>query len=335
MSSSIYVVFYLITCVSTESSSGCSKAQNNQVEYTVLNNNSATFQMRTNSIIRTEYDTVDLTVYLGNNTILCSKIFDKLRNLKSVFIQATNVVEIETNFLQGKGLGSRLEIWHGKFQSIKKHTFHNLEITFLSLFGNKITTIEEEAFVNLSQLKTLILDINQQKELNPWSFVSLPQLDNFSAAGNVISKLQKNVFEFLENKKAFIDLSRNCIESVDKGAFDGSNATNVMLILTNNRIEFLPPEIFQHHRLVRIDACNNRISKISPEFFEEDFNITFLNINCNPLDENTLQALFDWRNQNNFFERWISCCSGQGSGNTYCHRVFVALTILLISCSLI
>jgi hypothetical protein len=250
-------------------------------------------------------------------------------------IQATNVIEIETNFLQGKGLGNDLDIRDGKIQTIKKHNFHNLKITTLSLFGNKITTIEEEAFVNLPRLMTLTLDRNQLKELNPRSFVGLPQLADFRAYENVISKLQKNVFVFLENKKVSIDLSNNCIEVVDKGAFDGSNATTVNIFLINNRIEFIPPEICQHHRFVRIDVCNNRISKISPEFFEEDFNITFLNINCNPLNENTLQALFDWRNQNHFFERWISCCSGQGSGNTYCHRVFVALTILLISCSLI
>jgi Leucine-rich repeat (LRR) protein len=335
MSRSIYVVFYLISCVSTESFSGCSKAQINQVEYKIFNNNSDTFQMRTSSIIRTEYNTEKVTVDLGNKTILCSKIFDKLHNLKSVFIRATNVVEIETNFLQGKGLGVYLGICDGKIQTIKKHTFHDLEITSLSLFGNKITTIEEEAFANLSRLKTLNLNINQLKELNPRSFVGLPQLDDFRATENVISNLQKNVFEFLEDKKAFIDLSRNCIEVVDKGAFDGSNATTVTIYLRINRIEFIPPEICQHHRFVKIDVCNNRISKISPEFFEEDFNITFLNTDCNPLDENTLQALFDLRNQNNFFERLYPCCFGQGSGNTYRHRVFVALTVLLISCWLI
>jgi hypothetical protein len=150
MSSSIYVVFYLISCVSTKSSSGCSKVQINQVEYKIFNNNSDTFQMRTSSIIRTEYNTEKVTVDLGNKTILCSKIFDKLHNLKSVFIRATNVVEIETNFLQGKGLGVDLGICDGKIQTIKKHTFHDLEITSLSLFGNKITIIEEEAFANLS-----------------------------------------------------------------------------------------------------------------------------------------------------------------------------------------
>jgi hypothetical protein len=72
------------------------------VEYKIFSNNSDTFQMRTGSIIRTEYNTENVTVNLRNNTILCSKIFDKLDNLKSVSIQATNVVEIETNFLQGK-----------------------------------------------------------------------------------------------------------------------------------------------------------------------------------------------------------------------------------------
>jgi Leucine-rich repeat (LRR) protein len=266
MSSSIYVVFYLITCVSTESSSGCSKAQINQVDYKIVNNNSATLQMRTGSIIRTEYNTVEMEVNLGNNTILCSKIFDKLRNV-SLSIRATNVVKIETNFLQGKGLGSCLGIWDEKIQTIKKHTFHNLEITSLALYENKITTIEEEAFANLSRLKTLHLNRNQLKELNSRSFVGLPQLDDFNAIENVISKLQKNVFGFLENKKPSIDLSSNCIETVDKGAFDGSNATTVDIWLRNNRIEFIPPEICQHHRFVEIDVCNNRISKISPEFF--------------------------------------------------------------------
>jgi Leucine-rich repeat (LRR) protein len=241
MSSSIYVVFYLITCVSTESSSGCSKAQINQVDYKIVNNNSATLQMRTGSIIRTEYNTVE--------------------------VEVNNVVKIETNFLQGKGLGSCLGIWDEKIQTIKKHTFHNLEITSLALYENKITTIEEEAFANLSRLKTLHLNRNQLKELNSRSFVGLPQLDDFNAIENVISKLQKNVFGFLENKKASIDLSSNCIETVDKGAFDGSNATTVDIWLRNNRIEFIPPEICQHHRFVEINVCNNRISKISPEFF--------------------------------------------------------------------
>jgi Leucine-rich repeat (LRR) protein len=60
-------------------------------------------------------------------------------------------------------------ILNGKIQTIKKRSFHNLEITSLSLSGNKITTIEEEAFVNLSQPKTL--DRNQVKELNPRSSV--------------------------------------------------------------------------------------------------------------------------------------------------------------------
>jgi Leucine-rich repeat (LRR) protein len=298
------------------------------VEYSIFTNNSETFQMRTGNILRIGDNVLIVDVGLGNNTILCSKIFDKLHNLMSVSIHATNVVEVETNFLQGKGPDSRLEIHDGKFQTIKKRIFCNLEITFLSLFGNKITTIEEEVFLNLSQLKILILDANQLKELNPQSFVGLPQLHHFSAMGNVISKLQKNVFEFLENKKAFIDLTSNCIDTVDKGAFDGSNATNVMLILTNNRIEFLPPEILQHHRVVKFDRSNSTISKISLEYFEVDFNLTFLNLDCNPFDEKTLQALFYCKTRNNLSATWFLCSSSHDPHSTYCHPIFIALVLI-------
>jgi hypothetical protein len=69
----------------------------------------------------------------------------------------------------GGGMQRGGGILNGKIQTIKKRSFHNLEITSLSLSGNKITTIEEEAFVNLSQPKTL--DRNQVKELNPRSSV--------------------------------------------------------------------------------------------------------------------------------------------------------------------
>jgi Leucine-rich repeat (LRR) protein len=103
-------------------------------------------------------------------------------------------------------------VWSGKTQTIKKHTFHNLEITSLSLSGKKITTIE--AFVNLSQLKTLILDRKQVKELNPRSFVGLPHLDKFRGARNGILKLQKNVFEFLENRKVSEFVSINQLSTI-------------------------------------------------------------------------------------------------------------------------
>jgi hypothetical protein len=93
------------------------------VEYSIFTNNSETFQMRTGNILKIGDNVLIVDLDLGNNTILCSKIFDKLHNLMSVSIQATNVVEIETNFLQGKGLDSRLEIHDGKFQTIKKTHF--------------------------------------------------------------------------------------------------------------------------------------------------------------------------------------------------------------------
>jgi hypothetical protein len=89
--------------------------------------------------------------------------------------------------------------WHLEWKNTnnKKTLFSQSRNHVLVLIWYKITTIEEEAFVNLSQLKTL--DRNQVKELNPRSSVGLSELDNFRVFRNVISKLQKNIFEFLEN----------------------------------------------------------------------------------------------------------------------------------------
>jgi hypothetical protein len=55
------------------------------VEYSIFNNNFDKFQMRTDSIIRTEDNVRSVDVDLGNNTILCSTMFDKLRNVKTVY----------------------------------------------------------------------------------------------------------------------------------------------------------------------------------------------------------------------------------------------------------
>jgi hypothetical protein len=97
MSTFIYVVFYLITCVSTEIHLGFRNAGTDQVEYSNVSDNFGIFKMRTGSIVKAG-DNETVEVNLRTNTILCSKDFDKFRSLEYILINATNVVEIETNF---------------------------------------------------------------------------------------------------------------------------------------------------------------------------------------------------------------------------------------------
>jgi hypothetical protein len=60
-----YLVFYIITCVSSESSLGCSKDRINQVEYSIFTNNSETFQMRTGNILNFGDNVLIVDVDLG------------------------------------------------------------------------------------------------------------------------------------------------------------------------------------------------------------------------------------------------------------------------------
>jgi hypothetical protein len=81
MSTSIYVVFYLITCLSTEIHLGFRNARTDQVEYSNVSDNFGIFKMTTGSIVKAG-DNETVEVNLGTNTILCSKDFDKFRSLE-------------------------------------------------------------------------------------------------------------------------------------------------------------------------------------------------------------------------------------------------------------
>jgi hypothetical protein len=91
----------------------------------------------------------------------------------------------------------------------------------LRLTANKIATIEEQAFVNLSRLERFSLTQNQLTELDPSSFVDLPRFRDFTVCRNKSSQLQKNVFQFLKMKDISIDLVLNRIETVNRELFGG------------------------------------------------------------------------------------------------------------------
>jgi hypothetical protein len=112
------------------------------------------------------------------------KMFDRFFNM-GLFV--TSVVEIETKFLQGQNLNDFLYINEYKIRTIRKQTFVDLPIRVLKFMANKIITIEEQAFVNLTRLERISLARNQLTELDLRNFVDLPSLRDFDACINKIS----------------------------------------------------------------------------------------------------------------------------------------------------
>jgi Leucine-rich repeat (LRR) protein len=275
-----------------------------QMEYTIMYTGKKS-ETKTDTIVSMRSDAKEIFLDTMNNPILCNRMLNNLQNISRLVVYARNIVQIESGFLRGQDLDDTIEIGHGWIKCISKHTFANLQIAILNLPDNKITTIEDEAFVNMSRLERISLEANLLAKVEPGSFVGLPQLVEFRAGDNKITHLQKSVFRFLRQNNSIVDLHENLLKFVDEDIFSGSSAENVELIMERNAIGDLSRTMFEGSSFSRIGLVYNNISHISPDFFQGTFYIEFLEIQCNPLDNETVQTIEIWATGNNISLQYL------------------------------
>jgi Leucine-rich repeat (LRR) protein len=313
------ILFYLFLSFFAEFVLVCDQSKMSPMQLTFyLNETTNKKSARTISI---EADSTNLHVDSLNNTVLCNKMFDSFYKFTRLNIEAKNVEEIEADFLHGQEIYKCLVIVKGRIKIIKQNTFKNLMVMVLGLHQNQISTIEREAFVNLSRLEEISLVKNKITRLSPDSFVKLPRLTLFGASDNRISKIQKGLFKFLKNENVLIYLQYNVIEVLDGEAFVGSTTQNVQIELGNNKIEFVPSGFFQGRRFESVDLTHNKIPKFPKDFLREKVDIKFLDLSFNPLEEETLEELMSWAKENDV----DLVCSDHSDG--VCSEMSVALVV--------
>jgi Leucine-rich repeat (LRR) protein len=289
-----YIFFYWFPLFVTELNLACDESELSPIQFSVN-----TTTKKTDWKISTEADLTTLYVDSLNNTVLCKNLFDSFYKLNYLYIEAKNVEKIEADFLLGQQIYKCLVIANGRIKIIKQNTFSNLMVMVLGLHQNEISTIEREAFVNLSRLEEISLAENKITRLNPDSFVKLPHLNHFDVSNNRISKIQKEFFKFLKNESVLICLQDNAVGVLDGEAFAGSTTTNVQIDLRHNNIEFVPSGFFQGRHFESVDLTHNKISNFSRNFFRKKVDIKFLYLSFNPLEEETLEELTGWAKENN------------------------------------
>jgi Leucine-rich repeat (LRR) protein len=280
-----------------------------------------TMNKKTERKISTEGDLTRLYVDSLDNVVLCKRMFDGFYKFTHLYIEANNVEEIEADFLHGQQIYKSLHIVNGRIKIIKQNTFKNLMVMTVGLHENEITTIEREAFVNLSRLEEISLGKNKITRLSPDGFIKLPRLNNFDVSNNRISKVQKEFFEFLKNESVLICLQYNAIDVVDDEAFVGSTTKNVQIDLGHNYIKFVPCGFFQGRRFGGVDLTHNKISNFSEDFLRKKVDIEFLDLSFNPLEEGTLEEMTTWAKHNDV----DLVCPNHSDG--VCSEISVALEI--------
>ncbi|EFA11846.1 Leucine-rich repeat-containing protein 15-like Protein [Tribolium castaneum] len=233
-------------------------------------------------------DTYGITIESNANTVLCNKMFNITSTIEILLFSAGNITQIETKFLENVDVTRYIILVNNNIKTIKKHTFNNLPVANILLTYDSITVIENEAFMDLINLKMLDLNQNCITHFNPHAFVRLPSLFHFIISSNNISKLEKNCLSFIEQNNTFIDFSRNNIVSIDNEALNGAPFYINELDLFGNQLHDLSWRFLGNHIIKKINVASNQINDISDEFLEESFGTEFLIIDLETLSNDSL-----------------------------------------------
>ncbi|KAG7208654.1 hypothetical protein KM043_014859 [Ampulex compressa] len=263
--------------------------------------------------------TVDL-FYINNSTIgtLKNGSLSALR-INNMQLSGCRIKSIELEAFKGQENSLKsLNLKDNELNEVPTETLRRFRnLTVLDLSMNKITRVNDDAFVNL-KLITLKLSDNEVT-LAPGSFRGLERsLKNLNLKGT----RQKKVPDALRGLKtlAFLDLSqnsirelpgpvgtkafeglesltglnleRNLIQNIGPDAFYGIKNTLSSLSLLNNLIPDFPmAAINSVHDLKVLDIGFNLITELPINAFQENPSVTLLAIDGNPLSTVPEEAL--------------------------------------------
>ena len=149
------------------------------------------------------------------------------------------------------------EVWNCFISTVNEDHFKGLnELRDLSLSHNQIESIDGNSFKDLTKLGQLDLEHNKIKMIDPNWLKSLGTLRELSMSYNQIETLDEQVFDNLQNLRE-ISLSFNSISTVPANLLK-HNLKLLSILLSANEIETISSTMFNHLRnLTYVDLQNN------------------------------------------------------------------------------
>ncbi|XP_067130987.1 leucine-rich repeat-containing protein 15-like [Centruroides vittatus] len=137
---------------------------------------------------------------------------------------------------------------------------HNL--TKFDARGCSFSSLEEDVFSDLINLKIVILNYNRIEHLPPNLLRNNKLLTEFSFAYNKISNLPTGIFHGLSELRK-LDLGKNRLENLPEDVFQNLSSLQ-FLDLSRNRLTFLHENIFLPlTRLTNLSLSENKLTKLT------------------------------------------------------------------------
>ncbi|KAM4735225.1 toll-like receptor 21 [Anableps anableps] len=184
----------------------------------------------------------------------------------------------------------------------------NYNLQILNLRNNRISVIFNGTFMNLRNLTTLDLGGNKITQIQPSGLDGLRSLSKFYLDGNNLKQIDSSFYHAFQDTLTVLDLQKNLIQFYNKSAIspfvklsklsdlklDGQKHHGLVVLpqnffrglhslkslyLTNNNIDFLPPEAFDDLtslKFLTLDNCCVGVAKLQPGVFKNLRNLTRL-----------------------------------------------------------
>lgn len=222
------------------------------------------------------------TAFAGLKVALLNLSYNEIIDLKA------NTFD-NTTFWPGRQWRTRaqqLDLSYNLITKIYPNTFKAVssnDATLRSLLfkNNKITTIENNTFSQLTFLSSLSLEDNYISELYTDSFKGLKRLNSLILKNNKIEKIPQSIFADLQTLE-FLDLSGNALTTLSSITFSGLTYLTKLNISHNNLKVLEDAHIFPLGRLMSLDISDNKLKDLNlPVILEHHYKLRVLVINDN------------------------------------------------------
>ncbi|XP_021778018.1 leucine-rich repeats and immunoglobulin-like domains protein 2 isoform X4 [Papio anubis] len=203
------------------------------------------------------------------------------------------IPEINAQALQFYPALQSLDLSSNIISEIKTSSFPHMQLKYLNLSNNRITTLEAGCFDNLSS-SLLVVKLNRNRiSMIPPKIFKLPHLQFLELKRNRIKIVEGLTFQGLDSLRS-LKMQRNGISKLKDGAFFGLNNMEELELEHNNLTRVNKGWLYGLRMLQQLYVSQNAIERISPDAWEFCQRLSELDLSYNQLtrlDESTFVGL--------------------------------------------
>ncbi|XP_074706531.1 leucine-rich repeats and immunoglobulin-like domains protein 2 isoform X2 [Strix aluco] len=203
-------------------------------------------------------------------------------NITLLSLVHNTIPEINAEQLQVYLSLENLDLSSNLISEIKASSFPRMQLKYLNLSNNRITTLEAGCLDNLSS-SLMVVKLNRNRiSVIPPKIFKLPHVQFLELKRNRIKIVESLTFQGLESLKS-LKMQRNGISRLMDGAFFGLGNIEELELEHNNLTEVNKGWLYGLRTLQQLYVSQNAINRISPDAWEFCQRLAELDLSYNQL----------------------------------------------------